>query len=213
MPYLSSDARRGGLKLDLRRDFRRSVISLGLVFGAYSAFILVAGGFALYPLAHHAEIETVHQAGQVLDGALFPGIRSLGPIIFSAGLLIAAMTTMIVSVQVIIYTSLDMLRRPWSFSVDNRWYRRLLVMITMGVGIAAPLWSFPAMLKVLLLMGVNVLVIPIVISALFYLINRREVMGANTASPVRNIMLAGCIGLSVVLAIQRGPDLLQMLAR
>ena len=57
------------------------------------------------------------------------------------------------------------------------------------------------------------LVVPIVITALFYLINRREVMGDYTANPVRNLMLAGCIGLSVLLAIQRGPDLLQMLAR
>lgn len=211
MPYLSSDARRG--RLDLKGDFRKSVVSLGLIFGAYSAFILIAGGFALYPLAHHAEIETVHEAGQVLDTALYPGIRALGPLIFSAGLLIAAMTTMIVSVQVIIYTSLDMLRQPWSFSGDNHLYRRLLVVITLGVSIAAPLWSFPAMLKVLLLMGVNVLVVPIVITALFYLINRREVMGDYTANPVRNLMLAGCIGLSVLLAIQRGPDLLQMLAR
>jgi len=58
---------------------------------------------------------------------------------------------------------------------------------------------------------VNVLVVPIVIAALLFLVNRRSVMGDNTASPVRNLILAGCVVLSVLLAAANGPDLLKML--
>ncbi|HLF30452.1 MAG TPA: divalent metal cation transporter, partial [Xanthomonadales bacterium] len=210
IPYLSSDARKG--QLDLKQDFRKCLINFGFIFGAYSVFILIAGGYALHPLPNHAEIETVHEAGQVLNSALFPGARSLGPMIFSVGLFIAAMTTMIVCVQIVIYTSLDMLRKPWSYSPDNRLYRRLLIVITVFVSIVAPLWSFPAMLKVLLLMGVNVLVLPIIIGALLYLVNQRSVMGEHTATLGRNVILVGCVALSVLLAVANGPDLLQMLA-
>jgi len=210
IPYLSADARAGGI--DLKRDFRKCVINFGLIFGAYSAFILIAGGYALHPLPNHAEIETVHGAGQVLNSAMFPGASSLGPVIFSMGLFIAALTTMIVCVQIILYTSLDMLRKPWSFSPDNRLYRMLLIIVTLFISIVAPLWSFPAMLKVVLLMGVNVLVLPIIIAALLYLVNQRGVMGENIASLGRNVMLIGCFALAVLLAIANGPGLLQMLA-
>ena len=211
MPYLSSDGRQG--RLDLRQDSRKCVINFGLIFGMYSVFILMAGGYALHPLPNHAEIETVHEAGQVLNSALFARARSLGPMIFSTGLFIAAMTTMIVCVQIIIYTTLDMLRKPWSYSPDNRLYRRLLIVITVFVSIVAPLWSFPAMLKVVLLMGVNVLVLPVIIAALLYLANQRSVMGEHTATMGRNLILIGCIALSLMLAIANGPDLMQMLVR
>jgi Mn2+/Fe2+ NRAMP family transporter len=68
----------------------------------------------------------------------------------------------------------------------------------------APLWSFPAMLKVVLLMGVNVLVLPIILAALLYLVNQRSVMGEHTHSG-RNLVLAGCVALSVVLAVAMAP--------
>jgi len=211
IPYLSADARDGGI--DLKRDFRKSVISFGLIFGAYSAFILIAGGYALHPLPNHAEIETVRGAGEVLSSALFPGARAFGPWVFSIGLFIAAMTTLIVCLHIILYTLLDMLRKPWSFSADNRLYRQLMIMFALFISIIAPLWSFPAMLKVVLLMGVNVLVLPIIIAALLFLVNQRSVMGENTASLGRNVMLIGCFALTVLLAIANGPGLMQMLAQ
>ena len=68
------------------------------------------------------------------------------------------------------------------------------------------------MLKVVLLMGVNVLVIPLVITAMIYLLNRRAVMGEHTASPVRNIFLVLCLIVSLVLAVDKFPDYLAMLS-
>lgn len=68
------------------------------------------------------------------------------------------------------------------------------------------------MLKVILLMGVNVLVIPIILAALLYLINQRSVMGDRKATPGRNVMMIGCVALSVLLAIAKGPGLMHMLA-
>ncbi|MFB3076449.1 MAG: divalent metal cation transporter, partial [Lysobacterales bacterium] len=60
IPYMCADNLRGAP--DLPGELRSSVLNLGVVFGGYSMFVLVAGGFALYPLANHAGIDTVHEA-------------------------------------------------------------------------------------------------------------------------------------------------------
>ncbi len=210
IPYLSSDASTG--TLTLKQDLRKYIINLGVIFGGYSMFLLIAGGYALYPLPNHADIETVHEAGQVLTKAFPASISFIGPAIFTLGLFIAAMTTLVICVQVIIYLSLDMFNKPWTFSTDNRAFRRLMVLVTLAAGALAPVWSFPAMLKVVLLMGLNVLVIPLVLTAMIYLLNRRAVMGEYTASPTRNALLVLCLLVSLVLAADSFPDYLAMLS-
>jgi Mn2+/Fe2+ NRAMP family transporter len=209
IPYLSSDARTG--TLNLQRDLRKYIINLGVIFGGYSMFLLIAGGYALYPLPNHADIETVHEAGQVLTKAFPEAVNFVGPVIFTLGLFIAAMTTLVICVQVIIYLSLDMFNKPWTFSTDNRAFRRLMVLVTLAAGALAPVWSFPAMLKVVLLMGLNVLVIPLVLAVMIYLLNRRAVMGQYTAGPMRNSLLVLCLIVSLVLAVDSFPDYLAVL--
>jgi Mn2+/Fe2+ NRAMP family transporter len=210
IPYLSSDASAG--TLNLKQDLRKYIINLGLIFGGYSMFLLIAGGYALYPLPNHAEIETVHEAGQVLTKAFPDAISFVGPVIFTLGLFIAAMTTLVICVQVIIYLSLDMFNKPWTFSTDNRAFRRLMVLVTLAAGALAPVWSFPAMLKVVLLMGLNVLVIPLVLMTMIYLLNRRAVMGEYTAGLTRNALLVLCLIVSLALAVDSFPSYLAMLS-
>ena len=208
IPYLSSDS--GSDASSLKRDLRKSVINLGFIFGAYAMFILIAGGFALFPLQEHANIETVHAAGQVLTFAFPSAVAFLGPPIFTFGLFIAAMTTLVICVQVIIYLSLDMFGENWTYTSDNVLFRRWLVVVTLVSAVLAPVWTFPALLKVILLMGVNVLIIPMVIVAMIYLLNRRSVMGEHTAGFWRNLMLVLCLVVSVVLAVDKLPDYLAM---
>lgn len=208
IPYLSSDS--GSNASSLKRDLRKSVLNLGVIFGAYAMFILIAGGFALYPLENHASIETVHAAGQVLTFAFPTAVAFLGPPIFTFGLFIAAMTTLVICVQVVIYLSLDMLGKNWAYSNDNTVYRRLLIAVTLLSAVLAPVWTFPAMLKVVLLMGVNVLIIPMVIVAMIYLLNRKAVMGEHTAGFWRNLTLVLCLIVAVALGVDKLPDYLAM---
>ncbi len=209
IPYLASDAGRG--ETDLGGDLRRFIMNLGVIFGLYSMFILVAGGFALFPLANHAEIESVQEAGQVLTQALPAAFGAVGPMIFTVGLFLAAMTTLVVCVQVVIYLSLDMLRLPWAFAPENRLYGCLVIGCTLVVGALASVWSFPAMLKVLLIMGVNVFVIPLVIGAMIYLLNRRAVLGEHTARAGRNILLGLCLVVALTLAANQLPSYLALI--
>lgn len=208
IPYLSSDS--GSNASSLKRDLRKSVLNLGVIFGAYAMFILIAGGFALYPLQNHASIQTVHAAGQVLTFAFPEAVAFLGPPIFTFGLFIAALTTLVISVQVVIYLSLDMLGKNWTYSTDNVLFRRLLVGVTLLAAVLAPIWTFPAMLKVILLMGVNVLIIPMVLLAMIYLLNRKAVMGEHTASFWRNLLLVICLIVAIVLGVDKLPDYLAM---
>lgn len=208
IPYLSSDS--GSNASSLKQDLRKSVLNLGVIFGAYAMFILIAGGFALYPLQDHASIETVHAAGQVLTFAFPAAVAFLGPPIFTFGLFIAAMTTLVICVQVVIYLSLDMLGKNWTYSSDNTLFRRLLIVVTLVSAVLAPIWTFPAMLKVILLMGVNVLIIPMVIIAMIYLLNRKTVMGEHTAGFWRNLMLVLCLIVAIALGVDKLPDYLAM---
>ena len=105
-----------------------------------------------------------------------------------------------------VHEGLDMVGKPWTFSDDNRLYRSLVIPVTLLIGVLAPLWSFPALLKVILIMGVNVLVVPLVVATLIYLLNRRAVMGQYTAGPVRNVLLVLCLCLAVVLAAVQFPE-------
>lgn len=209
LPYLCADA--GADSHQLRQALRQSVLNLGLIFGAYAFFVLVAGAFALYPLPEHAGFEDVSQAAEVLRAALPAAAASLGPMIFSLGLFIAAMTTLVVAAQVTVYLMLDAFGKPWRFSADNRGFHVLLAIFVLGAAALAPLWSFPALLKVILLMGINVVVIPLVYLILIVLINKPGVMLEHTAGRWRNAFLLTGLLISLGLAVHKAPQYYQLL--
>jgi Mn2+/Fe2+ NRAMP family transporter len=204
MPYLTADS--GVDATGLRSSFRRAVVNLGLIFGAYAIFVVIAGGFALYPLAHHAALSDVGAASAVLTGVFPEGLAFLGPLIFSLGVFMAALTTLVVAAQVTVYFILDTAGRQWRFAADNRAYHWLVAGLVLGAALLAPHWSFPALLKVVLLMGINVLVIPLVFVILLYLANSRAVMQSLRTEWWRNGILVIGLGLSIILAVQKFPD-------
>jgi manganese transport protein len=203
MPYLAANA--GGNKAELKQAFRRAVVNLGFIFGAYAFFVLVAGGFALNSLANHASFADVGQASAVFSNALPSVLSFLGPMIFSLGLFIAAMTTLVVTAQVTIYFILDMLGRPWRFSQDNKTYQRMLFAFVLAAALLAPFWEFPALLKVVLLMGINVVVIPLVYVIVILLVNNKGVMKEFRAEWWRNAILVIGLAVSLVLAVTKAP--------
>lgn len=209
IPYMSADNSRG--EPDFKGEFRNSVINLGFIYGGYSLLVIIAGGFALFPLANHAEIDSIQEASQVLVRAFPEGLGFLGPIIFSLGLFMAALTTFIVVVQVISYFCLDMFGHSWHYSKTNTRFKKLTIVCIVLPAVLAPFWTFPALFKVLLLMGVNTIVIPLVFLAVIILVNRRDVMGNHRAGVVRNAFLAAGFLVSTVLSVMKLPDFLRIL--
>ncbi|QIB67470.1 divalent metal cation transporter [Kineobactrum salinum] len=204
MPYLAADS--GVDPSGLKNAFRRAVVNLGLIFGAYAMFVVIAGGFALYPLVHHASLADVSEASRVLHGVFPERLAFLGPVVFSLGLFMAALTTLVVAAQVTAYFMLDTVGRQWRFASNNRSYHIIVAILVLGAAVLAPHWSFPALLKVVLLMGINVLVIPLVFVILLYLANSRDVMHDVRTEWWRNLILVVGLFLSLLLAAQKIPD-------
>lgn len=209
MPYLCADD--GGGREELAHAFRQAIINMGVIFGAYAVFVVVAGGFALYSLPDNASFADVGEASQVFRNVL-PGVMSaVGPTIFSLGLFTAAMTTLVVAAQVTIYFLLDMLGHEWRFADDNRLYHRTLSVFVLAAAALAPLWDFPALLKVILLMGINVVVIPLGFVIVLLLANNTKVMGELRAEWWRNAILGVGLLLSIGLAVDKAPLYFRMM--
>ncbi len=209
IPYMSAESSTGNP--DLASETRKSVINLGVIFGCYSAFVIIAGGYALFPLSNHAGIDTVHEAGQVLVHAFPAAIDFLGPLVFTAGLLVAALTTFVVVVQVMCYFCLDMLGRDWHDRKENPGFKRAMLVWVLLPALLAPFWSFPAMLKVVLLMGFNAIVIPLVLVIVIYLVNQKTLMKNGLAGPGRNLILGVTLLLALWLTVEKLPDYFRLL--
>ena len=210
MPYMSADNRLQGTP-DLKQEFRNSVINLGFIYCACSLCIIIAGGFALYPLANHAEIDSVHEASRILLRAFPQELEFLGPMVFSAGMIIAALTTFVVTVEVITYFILDMFGYPWHHTRDNRRFKRTVAMCIALPAVLAPLWTFPALFKLLLLMGINAIVVPLVYLIVLILTNRKSVMGEHTGSIPRNLILLTALILSLTISVIKMPEFVRAL--
>lgn len=189
----------------LPQYFWKTVLSLGLIFGLYSVLVLVSGGYALYPLENHGGIDAVHEAGRVLTRSLPASLAFLGPKTFAAGLFVCGLTTLVVVAQLMCYFTLDTLGKDWRYRKNNRAFQWLLVFWIAVPAILAPLWSFPALLKMILLMGINIVIVPMAIIIIMYLINKRSLMGEYRANLWRNLFLALSLGLSVWLAWSKAP--------
>jgi len=207
--YLSADNQSDDV--DLGAEFKKSVVNMGFIYGGYSIFVIVAGGFALFPLANHAEIDSVNEASKILLRAFPDTISFLAPIVFSLGMLVAAITTFVVIVEVTSYAILDVAGLNWHYKKGNKTFKYTLVGIILIPALSSPFWQFPALAKNLLLMGVNTLVIPLAFLVLIVLINSRSIMGDHVASKSRNMVLFLGLLLSVYLSILNLPQVFDML--
>jgi manganese transport protein len=203
MPYLAANS--GANRAQLKEAFRGAIVNLGFIFGAYAIFVLIAGGYALHSLTNHASFADVGQASSVLRGALPAALSFLSPIIFSLGLFIAAMTTLVVTAQITVYFVLDMFGLQWRFSKENKTYHQFVFTFVVGAAALAPFWEFPALLKVVLLMGINVVVIPMVYVIMIVLVNKASVMKEFRAEWWRNAVLMTGLVISLILAVHKAP--------
>ena len=182
-PYFTTE---GGYTLaNIRAQFRKHVLLLGVLFGVYSCVLLIAGGFALHGLEGSAGFEGAGQLGRALS-VLGPA----GPILFSVGLLICAYTTLVVVAQLGAYFILDCLGRIWRFEKGNRLFLIFYTALILIPALVGPVWKYPEILKVVISMVVNSFVAPFAIILITVLINKRSLAGELAASPARNLFLA-----------------------
>lgn len=184
--------------VDLKASFKKTVINMGIIWGAFSVVVVVAGYYALNLVyqgtgapgdLHYSQISTVPQAGMVLAPAM-PGFMGfLAYRIFSLGLFAAAFTTLLSVAMIMVYFTLDIVGKDWKITQENKASR-----ITLGLWIAvpailAPLWKLDALLKAIIAMVGNLILAPLAVLIIMYFVNSKKYVGENTAKTGRNVIL------------------------
>lgn len=215
--YLASNA--GHTASDVRRAFWRTVQNLGVIWGLFSVVVIVAGATALHAVytgsgpsylgvSHYSQIESIPVAGQVL-GPAFPGaLGFLAPRFFSVGLIAAAFTTLISVSLTMTYFCLDMARKDWHFSKDNRLFKAVFATWIAVPALVAPFWQLPALLKAVLAMVGNLILAPVAVLVIIYFVNQRQ-LGEFRANAGRNLILAATFLFALALVINGVRGLVQ----
>ena len=195
--YLAANS--GYTTADAKRTFWKTVTNLGIVWGLFSVVVIVAGATALHNVyngagpthlgvSHYSQIETIPVAGQVL-GPAFPGVLGfLAPRVFSMGLIAAAFTTLISVSLTMTYFCLDITRRNWHFTDDNKAFKAVFATWIAIPALVAPFWQLPALLKAILAMVGNLLMAPLAVAIILYFVNR-PALGELRANSERNAVL------------------------
>lgn len=196
-PYFTAEA--GNTKKDIPGNFKKAVLTFGVLFGIWSAAALIAGGSVLHKLPNHLEIDNVNEAGQVLG----PILGNWGVIIFSLGLFCAAYSTLIVVAQLQTYFVLDTLKLNWKFDLQNKKFVWIFSALLLLPGLSSFLWDFPALLAIVAAMVLSVLGTPAAFAIIIYLMNKKSFIGDYKASFIRNLILALGFILTLLLTYQR----------
>jgi Mn2+/Fe2+ NRAMP family transporter len=197
--YLAANAGYQGTPQSIRQAFWKTVQNLGVIWGLFSVVVIVAGATALHAVytgsgptylgvSHYSQIESIPVAGQVL-GPAFPGaLGFLAPRFFSIGLIAAAFTTLISVSLTMTYFCLDMTRRDWRFTRENRGFQRLFGLWIAVPALVAPFWQLPALLKAIVAMVGNLILAPVAVLVILYFVNR-PALGEFRAGAGRNAVL------------------------
>jgi manganese transport protein len=203
--YLAANA--GYTARDIKPAFWKTVQNLGVIWGLFSVTVIVAGATALHAVytgqgpsflgvSHYSQIESIPVAGQVLGPALPGALGFLAPRLFSLGLFAAAFTTLISVALTMTYFCLDIARKDWRFTADNRLFKVVFAAWITIPALVAPFWQLPALLKAILAMVGNLLMAPIAVAVILYFVNQHG-LGEYKANAGRNLLL----GLTLIFAL------------
>jgi manganese transport protein len=207
--YLHSNA--GYTRADAKRAFWKTVYNLGFIWGLFSVVVIVAGTTALHNVytgsgpsflgvSHFSQIESIPVAGQVL-GPAFPGFLGfLAPRFFSVGLVGAGFTTLIAVSLTMTYLCLDVTRRDWHFTKENRAFRTVFALWIAVPALLTPFWALPALLKAIVAMIGNLLLAPVAVAVIYYFVNQRR-MKEFKANAGRNLVLGTTLVFALALAV------------
>ena len=112
----------------------------------------------------------------------------LAPRFFSMGLIAAAFTTLISVSLTMTYFCLDIARRNWHFTDDNKAFKAVFATWIAIPALVAPFWQLPALLKAILAMVGNLLMAPLAVAIILYFVNR-PALGEFRANAGRNVVL------------------------
>ncbi|MFC1650627.1 divalent metal cation transporter [Candidatus Latescibacterota bacterium] len=181
---------------DLKKNFNKSVLNFGLIWGLFSVMVVVAGVTALHNVytgagggLHYSQISKVYEAGKVITPAFPQFIDFIATPIFSLGLLVAAFTTMVSVALIMVYFCLDVIGKDWKLREGNKAFQWTLALWIIIPGLLSPFWHLDALIQAILAMAGNLFMAPLAVLIIMYFVNKEKYMGKHTASVGRNIVL------------------------
>ncbi len=181
---------------DLKKNFRKSVLNFGVIWGLFSVVVVVAGVTALHNIytgadggLHYSQISSVPEAGKVIAPALPKLFDFLATPIFSLGLLVAAFTTMVSVALIMVYFCLDIVGKDWRLREGNKMFYWIMALWIIIPGLLSPFWRLDALIQAILAMAGNLFMAPLAVLIIIYFVNREKYMGKYTAGIGRNIIL------------------------
>jgi manganese transport protein len=205
--YLASNAGYTAAAADIKQAFWRTVKNLGVIWGLFSVVVIVAGATALHAVytgegpsylgvSHYSQIESIPVAGQVLG----PALGFLAPRFFSLGLIAAGFTTLISVSLMMTYFCLDVARKNWHFTRDNRLFMWVFAAWIAVPALIAPFWQLPALLKAIIAMVGNLILAPVAVLVIMYFVNQKR-LGQFRAGTGRNLVLGITVLFAFVLVV------------
>lgn len=182
-PYFMKEG--GYDKSNIQKEFKKHLMTYGLLFGIYSVILLVAGGFALNGQPGYAGFQGARTMGVALQSVLGP----VGTVFFSIGLFICGFTTLTVVAQLCSYFILDAIGKDWRFTKENKLFLVPFLSFILIPAFIGAFWHYPNMLKVVIGMVFGSIITPTSIFLLLYFANKKSLMGDLKASITRNIFL------------------------
>ncbi|MFC1552572.1 divalent metal cation transporter, partial [Candidatus Latescibacterota bacterium] len=194
---------------DLKKNFNKSVLNFGVIWGLFSVMVVVAGVTALHNVytgagggLHYSQISTIPEAGKVIAPALPGFIDFIATPIFSLGLLVAAFTTMVAVALIMVYFCLDVVGKDWKLREGNKAFQWTLAFWIIIPGLLSPFWHLDALIQAILAMAGNLVMAPLAVLIIMYFINKEKYMGKHTASAGRNVVLGITFIFSIYVVIR-----------
>ena len=172
---------------DYRKQRNDAAVSVTLMFVISAAIMAAAAG------ALHAEGVVLSQASQMI-GLLEPLAGSLAVSIFVLGLVAAGVSSQFPNVLMLPWLLCDYRGTERNMTLGK--YRVMVLLISL-LGLTVPLFEARPVFVMIISQAFNAVILPITVACIFYLGNRRDLMGVHRNTRIANGVLGAIFLFSV----------------
>lgn len=163
------------------------------IFSVCLMFIISASIMAAAAGTLHVEGVTLSKASQMIE-LLEPLAGSLATSIFAIGLIAAGVSSQFPNVLMIPWLLCDYTGSERDMTLTK--YRILVLLISL-LGLVVPIFEARPVLVMIVSQAFNAVILPITVGCIFYLSNRKDLMGKHKNTWLANAVLLAILGFSV----------------
>lgn len=176
---------------DTKQQRNDAIVSVVLMF-VISASIMAAAAGTLY-----VEGIGLTRASQMIE-LLEPLAGSFATSIFAIGIIAAGVSSQFPNVLML----------PWLLCDYNEWERdmtltkyRIMVFVISLLGLVVPVFDARPILVMIISQAFNAVILPVTVACIFYLGNRKDLMGEHRLSSLSNIILLAILLFSIFTSV------------